>query len=352
MTPHEERPSVRLHRLIRGYQVSQAIHVAATLGVADHLRDGPCGAPELAAALAVDAPALYRLLRALAAVGVFYEDDQRRFSLTEIGACLCSDAPESLRDQAANMGRPADWEVWAYLLDSVQSGQPAFPQLHQGQSIWEWRAAHPEENTCFNRAQHANTRLRTHALLTAYDFGQFPTVADLGGGTGAFLTALLAHYPGMRGLLFDQPHVVAEAAPALERAGVAARCTVMGGSFFDAVPPGYAAYILKAVLNSFDDPTRLAILRQVRTVCTADTRLLVLEDVIGPPNEDLDTKLLDVAMLLRTGGAQYPREAWAALFAAGGFRLARITPSPLGPCVLEGVPVEAWNPDQVGSTGA
>lgn len=144
----------------------------------------------------------------------------------------------------------------------------------------------------------------------------------------------------MRGLLFDQPHVVAEAAPALERAGVAARCTVVGGSFFDAVPPGYAAYILKAVLNSFDDPTRLAILRQVRAICTADTRLLVLEDVIGPPNEDLDTKLLDVAMLLRTGGAQYPREAWAALFAAGGFRLAGITPSPLGPCVLEGVPVE------------
>jgi hypothetical protein len=143
----------------------------------------------------------------------------------------------------------------------------------------------------------------------------------------------------MRGLLFDQPHVVAEAAPSLERAGVAARCAVRGGSFFDAVPPGYAAYILKAVLNSFDDPTRLAILRQVRAVCTADTRLLVLEYVVGPPNEDPYTKLLDLAMLLRTGGEQHTRDAWAALFAAGGFRLARITPSPLGPCVLEGVPV-------------
>ena len=209
--------------------------------------------------------------------------------------------------------------MWAHLLDSVQSGQPAFPQLHQGQSIWEWRAAHPNENTFFNRAQHADTRLRAHALLAAYDFGQFPTVADLGGGTGAFLAALLAHYPGVRGLLFDQPHVVAAAAPALERAGVAARCAVMGGSFFDAIPSGYAAYILKAVLNSFNDTTRLAILRRVRTVCTTDTRLLVLEDVIGPPNEDPYTKMLDLAMMLRTGGAQYTREAWAALFAAGGF---------------------------------
>src|SRR5262249_23227518 len=156
---------------------------------------------------AVDAQALYRLLRALAAVEVFYEDDQRRFSLTEMGACLCSDAPESLRDRAAYIGRPAAWEGWAHLPGSVQSRPPAFPPLHQGQSIWEWRAAHPEENTFFNRAQHADTRLRTHALLAAYDFGQFPTVADLGGGTGAFLVALLARYPSMRGLLFDQPHV-------------------------------------------------------------------------------------------------------------------------------------------------
>jgi hypothetical protein len=339
MTPRDERPAVRLHRLIDGYQVSQAIHVAALLGVADHLRDGSRSAAELAATLAVDAPALYRLLRALAAVGVFWEDDQRRFALTEMGACLCSDAPAPLGERAAYIGRPTDWEVWAHLLESVQSGHPAFPQLHQGQSIWEWRAGHPEDNTFFNRAQEAESRLTTHALLAAYDFGQFPTVADLGGGTGAFLAALLAHYPRMRGLLFDQPHVVAGAAQVLERARVAARCTVVGGSFFDAVPPGCAAYILKAVLNSFDDPTRRAILRHVRTVCIADTRLLVVEYVVGPPNEDPYAKLLDLAMLLRTGGAQSTREEWAALFAAGGFHLARITPSLHGPCVLEGVPV-------------
>ncbi|HSF34185.1 MAG TPA: methyltransferase dimerization domain-containing protein [Candidatus Tectomicrobia bacterium] len=132
MTPLEDRPSVRLHRLINGYQVSQAIHVAATLGVADRLRDGPCTAPELAAALAVDAHALYRLLRALAAVGVFHEDDQRRFSLTEMGACLCSDAPEPLGERAAFIGGPSYWEAWGHLLYSVQSGQPAFPHLHQG----------------------------------------------------------------------------------------------------------------------------------------------------------------------------------------------------------------------------
>ena len=159
MTPPEERPFVRLHRLIDGFVVSQAIHVAATLGVADHLRHGPRSASALAATLTVDAPALYRLLRALAAVEVFHEDEQGCFSLTEMGACLCTDAPESLHDRATFIGRPADWEVWAHLLDSVPSGQPAFPQLLQGQSIWELRVAHPDESTIFLRAkQRARSR--------------------------------------------------------------------------------------------------------------------------------------------------------------------------------------------------
>jgi O-methyltransferase/methyltransferase family protein len=339
MTPREESPSVRLHRLINGYQVSQAIHVAATLGIPDLLRDGPRSATELATTIAVNAPALYRLLRALAAVEVLHEDDQRRFSLTEMGVCLRSDASEPLGERAFFIGRPADWEVWGHLRYSVQSGQPAFPHLHQGQSIWEWRAGQPEDNALFNRVIAADTRLTTRALLGAYDFGQFPTLADLGGGNGAFLAALLAQYPNVRGLLYDQPHVVAGAAPVLERAGVAARCTVLGGNFFEAVPVGYAAYILKLVLNSFDDTTRRALLRQVRAVCTADTRLLVLEYVIGPPNEDPFTKMLDLSMLLRTGGVQQTREEWAVLFTAGGFHLAGITPTTDGPCVLEGVPV-------------
>lgn len=339
MTPRGESPSVRLHRLISGYQVSQAIHVAATLGIPDLLRDGPRSANELATTIAVNAPALYRLLRALAAVEVLHEDDQRRFSLTEMGVCLRSDADEPLGERAVFIGRPADWEVWGHLRYSVQSGQPAFPHLHQGQSIWEWRAGQPEDNALFNRVMAADTRLTTRALLGAYDFGQFPTLADLGGGNGAFLAALLAQYPNVRGLLYDQPHVVAGAAPVLERAGVAARCTVLGGNFFEAVPAGYAAYILKLVLNSFDDTTRRALLRQVRAVCTADTRLLVLEYVIGPPNEDPFTKMLDLSMLLRTGGVQQTREEWAVLFTAGGFHLAGITPTTDGPCVLEGVPV-------------
>ena len=184
----------------------------------------------------------------------------------------------------------------------------------------------------------AESRLTAHALLSTYDFGQFPTIADLGGGNGAFLAALLAHYPGIRGLLFDQPHVVAGATRVLESAGVAARCAVVGGHVFDTVPPGCEAYVLKAVLNSFDDKARLEILRNVRTVCTADTRLFVLEYVVGPPNEDPHTKLLDLAMMVRTGGAQHTREVWASLCTAGSFRLASLTPSPLGPCVLEGVP--------------
>jgi hypothetical protein len=338
MTPPDERPSVRLYRLVNGYQVSQAIHVAATLGVADLLRDGPRTAADLAATVSVDARALYRLLRALAAVEVFHEDDQGRFSLTAMGDCLRADAAEPVGEWAAYIGRPYVWEAWGHLLYSVQSGRPAFPHLHDGHNVWDWRAGQADENAIFDRAMHGQSRRSTDALLTAYHFGQFATVADLGGGHGTFLAALLARYPYVRGLLFDQPHVVAGAAPVIEAAGVADRCAVVAGSFFDAVPPGCEAYILKNILMSFDDEARRALLRRVRAVCTTDTWLLVLEAVVGPPNEDPHGKFSDLTMLVVTDGAHHTREEWAALFAAGGFRLASITASALGLCVLEGVP--------------
>lgn len=338
MPQREERPSVRLYKLINGYQVSQAIHVAATLGIADLLREGPRSVSALAIAINVNALALYRLLRALAAVGVLHEDDQRQFSLTEMGACLRSDAAEPLREWAAFIGRPAVWEAWSHLLYSVQSGQPAFPHLHNGQSIWAWRAGHAEDNTIFDRAMQGLSRRIADAYLAAYDFGQFHTVVDIGGGNGAFLAALLARHPNVRGVLFDQPHVVAGAAQVLERAGVGERCDVVGDSVFEAVPPGHEAYILKQVLMSFDEEARRAVLRKVRTVCGEATRLLVLESVVGPPNEDQRAKFSDLNMMVVTGGAEHTREEWASLFAVGGFRLSHIVQNTLSLCVIEGVP--------------
>lgn len=339
MTPPEERPSARLRRLVDGYQVSQAIHVAATLGIADLLRDGPCSVSDLATAVDVDLHALYRLLRALAAVGVFREDDQRRFSLTEMGTHLRTDAAEPVGEWAVYVGRPYVRDAWGHLLYSIRTGTPAFRHLHDGQSVWEWRSSQAEELAIFDRAMQGLSRRIAQAFLSAYDFGQFSTVADVGGGNGTFLAALLVRHPSVKGVLFDQPHVVAGAARILADAGVTDRCDVVGGNVFEAVPSGCGAYILKNVLMSFDDRACREVLSRVRTVCAHATRLLVLESVVGLPNEDPRTKFSDLNMLVIPGGAERTREEWATLFSVGGFRLSHITSSALGPCVIEGVPV-------------
>ena len=196
------------------------------------------------------------MLRALASVGVLHEDDDGRFALTAIGECLRSDAPEPVGGWAAFVGRPYHWQAWGALLHGVRTGENAFRSVH-GTDVWDYRAAHPEEGAIFDAAM-TDIMLRANAhLLAAYDFGRFATVVDVGGGRGAFLGAVLEANPGMRGVLFDQPHVV-------EGAVVGERCEVVAGSFFEAVPEGADAYLLKAVLHDWEDDDALRILRRCR----------------------------------------------------------------------------------------
>ena len=249
----EDRPSARLRRLTNGFQVSQAVYVAATLGVADELRAGPRTAEELAGAVGAHPGALYRLLRALAAVDVFQEDAERRFSLTPMGECLRSDAAEPMGEWAAYIGRPFFWETWGQLLYSIQTGENAFSHLHEGQNVWEWRAGQPEENAIFNRAMAGLSRRSADSFLDAYDFGRFATIADIGGGNGSMLAAILGRHREASGILFDLPHVVDGARQVLDKAGIANRCQVIGGSFFEEIPAGADAYILKAVLHDWDE---------------------------------------------------------------------------------------------------
>jgi hypothetical protein len=241
----DDTPGATLGRLIVGFQVSEAIHVAATLGVADLLAEGPRTSDELAAATSAHAGSLYRLLRALASVGVFHEDEGRRFSMTPMGALLRSDVPGSLRGWAVYVGRPYFREAWRHLEHSIRTGDNAFQHVH-GTDVWAYRAEHPDESAIFDLAMESLTGASNPALLDAYDFGRFGTVVDVGGGNGALLAALLGEFPATRGVLFDQPHVVAKAAAVLERAGVADRCEIVSGSFFDEVPPGGDAYTLKS----------------------------------------------------------------------------------------------------------
>jgi hypothetical protein len=319
--------AAELRRLVNSYQLSQAIHVAAVLGLADLLADGPRSSDELAEATQTDSRALYRLLRALAAFGLFHEDDARRFSLTELGDALRSDAPESVAGWAAFVGRRNIREAWSSLEESIRTGENAFKLAH-GISVWEYRAQNPEESEAFDRAMESSSRLVIRALIDAYDFGRFGTIVDVGGGNGTLLRALLDEYPHLQGVLFDQPHVVAEV-------DLGARGTVVGGSFFESVPEGGDAYLLKWIIHDWEDDESIAILRTVRRKGGA---LLLVDRVVEPPNEGPETKLGDLNMLVGPGGQERTLDEFRALLEATGYKLVSDTPTASGMHIIEGAP--------------
>jgi hypothetical protein len=332
--PHYTSIVTDLRGMINGYRVSQAIYVAATLGIADLLKDGSRTSDELAAATDTDAPTLYRLLRALAAVGVLHEEDARRFALTEVGDQLRSDHPRSLAGWAAYIGRTYYWEAWGHLLDSVRTGENAF-RLLNGTDVWSYRSEHPDEGAIFDRAMVAQTGASSQALLGGYDFDRFRTVCDVGGGYGTLLASLLGKYPAMEGILFDQAHVVANASGVLR--DVADRCRVVAGSFFESVPEGADAYLLRAIVHDWEDEQATTILRACRQAVDGGS-LLVIERVVGEPNEDLASKLSDLNMLVSPGGRERTVEEFRALFEAAGFELGSVTRTSSGFAVIEGIP--------------
>jgi len=325
----------RLRELVNGYRASQAIHVAVVLCIPDELSAGPRSADELAAATGAHADSLYRLLRALASIEVLHEEDGRRFALTELGNGLRSDVPESIAGWAAFMGRPVFWQTWGDLLHSIRTGENAFRHIH-GQSVWEFRATRPEESVVFDRAMSSMTRVATEAVLAAYDFGRFGTVVDVGGGNGTLLSALLARYPEMHGVLFDQPHVVANAGEVL--GANAARCEVVSGDFFESVPEGGDAYVLKWIIHDWEDPESIAILRNCRTAMRPDAALLMIERDIGPPNEAAEAKFSDLNMLVNPGGRERTFGEYEQLCAQAGLELTGSTPSASGMAVFEARP--------------
>ncbi len=327
-------PAVQMMGLINGYQVSQALHVVATLGIADLLRNGPRSSDALADCVEADRGALYRLLRALAAVGVFHEGADRAFSLTEMGSCLRSDAPEPVGPWAAHIGRPYYWQVWSHLLHSVRTGEYAYPHVH-GVSSWEYRVEHPEENAIFNAAMTGNTRGVTEAVVAAYDFSPFARIVDVGGGQGQLLGSVLAANKHLRGVLYDQTQVVAQANKLLEGMGVRERCEITGGDFFTGVPPG-DLHMMKVVLHDWNDEQALAILRNCRAAVTPGGRVLVLERIIGAPNIAPAEKFADLNMLVGAGGRERSRAEFVKLFAAAGYALKRVLPTGTHLHLIEG----------------
>jgi hypothetical protein len=338
MTADELSTRDTLWRMTNGFQVSQAIHVVATLGIADLLKDGPKSADELAEATGTHASALYRILRALASVGVFAEQSDGRFGLTPLAEHLRTDVPGSLRSWAMLIGRPYYFTTWGHLLHSVKTGEPAFPHVY-GMPAWEYRASHPEESALFDGAMTGLSLAEAEAVVRSYDFSGIGVLVDVGGGKGALLAAILAANPALSGILFDQPHVVADAKDLLERAGVADRCEVVDGDFFKAVPGGADAYLLKSIIHDWDDASAIEILRRCRAAMADSARLLLVERGIRPANEPDPAKFIDLMILVMLGGRERTAEEHERLYTEAGFKLTNTIHTGSLLDIIEGVPV-------------
>jgi hypothetical protein len=328
----DDNPRLELLRLVSGYQLAQALHVAARLSVGDRLAAGPRPNEELAAETDVHADALYRLLRALASAGVLHELPGRRFALTELGEGLRSDVPGSVHAWALMIGRPMHWNTWSSLADSIRTGKNTFQLVH-GTDVWSYRAEHPDELAIFDGAMTSMSGALAAAVLDAYDFGRFREVVDVAGGRGALLAAVLAEHSGVRGVLFDQSDVVANAGALLDRFGD--RCSAVGGSFFERVPDGADAYMLKSILHDWEDEECVAILRVIRKAMAEDGVVLVLERDLGGPNENAPAKMSDLNMLVNPGGRERSEQEYEALLEAAGLRYVGATPTTAGFSVFE-----------------
>lgn len=333
-------PSQQLRQMVTGYQVTQAVYVAARLGLSDLLAVAPRTVADLARSTSTHEPTLGRLLRALASVGIYEQDAEGRFANTELGELLRADVPGSIEGWAAFAGRMHHWQAWAGLHDSVLTGDNAFTTVH-GTSVWEYRQQRPEEQVAFDRAMTSRTRAVTESVLDAFDFARFGTVADVGGGVGGLLAAILERYPTVHGVLFDQPDVVEAAGEMFERAGVADRYEKTGGSFFEAVPPGVDAYLLKAVIHDWSDEDAIAILRVCRRSASEDSALLLVEQLLGQGPDPRWTAFSDLNMLVGPGGQERTLDEYRVLLEAAGWSLNAATQTRTFVFVIEARPIAA-----------
>lgn len=312
--------------MVNGYQVSHAIHAAVTLGIPDRLGQSSAPVTELAAATGSQEEALYRLLRALASVGVIEEQPNRRFALTELGEGLRSDVPDTLAGWAELIGRPYYQAAWPRLVEGVRTGGHPF-RLEHGVSPWEYRASRPDEVAIFNRAMNSLSSQVADAVLAAYDFSPLGLVVDVGGGGGFLLAAILQRHRALKGVLFDLEGTIEAARAYVASSGVADRCKLVAGDFFESAPGHADAYLLKAVLHDWYDPEATRILKTIRAAGRDDSLLLIIEQIIEPPNQGPEGKFSDLNMLVAAGGRERTRAEWDELLRAGGFELRRVHPA-------------------------
>lgn len=319
-------PLVRIYQIVTAYRFSRALYVAVQLGIADRLKDGAQSAEDLAAATQTNADALFRLLRALASIGIFAEAGPGKFALTPVSDALRSDVPGSLRPVVLMLAGDMHWDVYKELGYSVRTGQPAFDHVF-GQELWDYLSGHPEVSMVVDQAMTVATGMMAPVIAGAYDFSKFETIIDIGGGSGELLAAILKRHPRPRGIVFDLPHAIEHArAAALLPEG---RSELISGSFFEAIPAGGDLYLMKSIVHDWPDEKARVILQNCRHAMPGKGTLLLIEGVVTSETSSDRLKSADVEMLVLQNGRERTEEEFRGLLASAGFQLNRIIPAPV-----------------------
>jgi hypothetical protein len=324
-------------QLLFGKQLTASLSALARLGVADHMGEGAIPVEELATKVGAHAPSLYRVMRMLASVGVFSEEPGGKFALTPVGETLKTEAQGSMRAMAMMLGD--EWSMHAYtrMADCIRTGVDGVTMAY-GKPIFDLLAERPEQCETFQRAMTGGSAIAAQSILASYDFGGIERLADIGGGHGVLLASILEKYPAMRGVLFDLPEVVA-GVPADRLAACGGRLDVEAGSFFERVPHGCDAYMMKHIIHDWSDEHCRTILRLIRAQLPAHGRLLVCELVMPEEPGPAPAKMLDIEMLVMTvGGKERTPREFGELFASAGLKLGRVVTTPTPICVVEALP--------------
>lgn len=334
---HEPPPEAQIMELAMGHFVAQAIYVGTKLGIADLVATGPKTVPDLAAETSTDERSLYRLLRSLSSVGVFTETGEHTFGNTPMSETLRADSPTSLRAMALFMGDEAHGRVVADMIYSVKTGKPAWDHVHGVPCFPYMFETNKPLGDIFNQAMTSFSHASIAAVLSTYDFTGVGTLADIAGGYGHLLGAVMQKYPSMNGVLFDMGVVLAGAPAMLDSYGVTDRVKLVEGDFFSEIPVRADAYIMKHIIHDWYDDNCEKILGNIRRSMPDDGRVLIIDAVIPPGNDPHPSKILDLEMLIAPGGVERTAAEFETLLQNSGFRLVRIIPTPSQVSIVEAV---------------
>ncbi len=325
MNDHQQNPAEEMMRIISAKWLSKPVYIAAELGIADLLGDGPKPVSEIAEALGCFEPFLYRLLRALAGFGIFAEEPGRVFRLTPMAEML---QRGKMRSFALMFLSEWHYRAWDALPLSIRDGSVAFERAH-GMPAFQWLEAHPDDAQVYHEANATKAMASYAGMARAYDFSGIARVADIGGGAGGLMVSLLRVYPTLQGVIAEQEHVLGQAEAILISAGLDSRCELIPCDFFQEVPSGSDIYILANVLHDWDDTACLQILKNCRKVMGAGNKLLIVEMIIPPGDGPSIAKLLDLEMMVMGGGKERTEDEYGTLLQKAGLRSERVVP--IGP---------------------